>query len=123
MIHQPVADVSWIKPLKGMFKQKWLEWMIYGEHSFTVNGNMRSPGYARAIQWISECWESIRTSIIIRSFEVCGISTNDYGRLHHHLQGYISYRFEDLILPIDLNQPECIEDGVYLDSDDEEQIF
>jgi hypothetical protein len=37
------------------------------------------------------------------------------------LQGYISFGFEDYILPVDLNQPESIEDAIFLDSDDEDE--
>ena len=39
-ILQPM-DAVVNKPFKAALKQKWAEWMIYGEHTFTKGGNMR----------------------------------------------------------------------------------
>ena len=53
------ADVSWMRVLKGAFRNKWQYWMINGEHAFTKARNMRSPGFALEIQWISEIWDAL----------------------------------------------------------------
>jgi hypothetical protein len=37
---------------------------------------MRSPGYAKLVNWISEIWESIDSNLIAKSFDVCGITSN-----------------------------------------------
>ena len=53
------ADVAWMRPLKVAYFKKWNEWLINGAHSYTAAGNMKSPGYAQAIAWISEIWAGL----------------------------------------------------------------
>ena len=53
------ADVSWMRPLKRAYHQKWQHWLINEEKSFTPAGNLRSPGYALVINWISQIWDQL----------------------------------------------------------------
>ena len=52
------------------------------EWSDTPAGNIRSPGYAKVIEWINECWDELDSSLIERSFDHCRITFNqlaDFG--------------------------------------------
>ena len=51
--------------------------------SFTEAGNIRSPGYKKVIEWISEACSELDPNIISSSFNQCGITSqnpNDYYR-------------------------------------------
>jgi hypothetical protein len=74
-ILQP-AGVSWFASIKKKIHAKWSGWYVNGEKTFAKKNNMRSPGYANLVNWISEIWESIDTDLIAKSFEVCGITSN-----------------------------------------------
>ncbi len=55
--------------------------------STTRFGNIRSPGYALAITWISEIWEQFPRDLIVRSFQLCGITgLRQYRDLHSPLR-------------------------------------
>ena len=43
------ADVSWMRPIKRAFHEKWQNWFLNEEKSFTRSGNLKSPGYEKAI--------------------------------------------------------------------------
>jgi hypothetical protein len=51
--------------------------MVNRHHTFTAQGNLRSPSYALVITWLSEIWESLDVNIIIDSFAECGITSVD----------------------------------------------
>jgi hypothetical protein len=59
-----------------------------GNHTFTRNDNARSPGYIKAIEWLSNIWEEFSSHHIINSFESCGIM-NQYAP-HKALQQVIT---------------------------------
>ncbi len=48
------ADVSWMRPLKVAYFKKWNHWLVHAPKAFTASGNVKSPGYAKVITWISE---------------------------------------------------------------------
>ncbi len=78
------ADVGWFRSMKAQYHSKWQEWYLSSPKSFTKASNLKSPGYAKVINWISEIWQNFDKEIIIRSFESTGItSTNedDYNNL------------------------------------------
>ena len=58
--------------------------------AYTPAGNMKSPGYARVVEWIAEAWYELDANVIARSFKYCGITSNnilDYGsQLRHFVQ-------------------------------------
>ncbi|CAF1108061.1 unnamed protein product [Brachionus calyciflorus] len=43
------ADVCWLKSFKKCYYEKWTQWFLNDSKSFTKSGNLRSPGYAKAI--------------------------------------------------------------------------
>ncbi|CAF0867105.1 unnamed protein product [Brachionus calyciflorus] len=78
------ADVAWFSTLRKAYRQEWNNWYIYDEKTYTENQNMRSPGYALAIEWLNNIWQSFEDFKIRDSFALCGISNhakNDDGSL------------------------------------------
>ena len=77
------ADVVWFASIKKSYKSLWTQWYIHGEHSYTRNNNMRSPGYNQCLKWLVEIWANFDPNLICQSFENCGIRANDIidGRL------------------------------------------
>ncbi|RMZ95089.1 pogo transposable element with KRAB domain-like [Brachionus plicatilis] len=67
------ADVSWFASIKNEYHKKWNEWFLHTDKTFTRFGNMKSPGYATCIQWISKIWEDFDLQLIQNSFHHCGI--------------------------------------------------
>ena len=58
-ILQP-ADVCWFAPIKSKLHDKWTQWYMNEDvHTFTKANNLRSPGYANVINWISEIWRDL----------------------------------------------------------------
>ena len=43
--------------------------------SFTSSNNMKSPGYAKVINWISEIWNDFDSEIIVKSFATTGVTS------------------------------------------------
>ena len=95
------ADVCWMRLLKLAFKHKWQAWLVEGEKSFTRFGNMRSPGYALAIQWISEVWAQLDAELIKRSFDLCGITQNNIDDCHLQLKAFIQKGMRTVVLDDD----------------------
>ena len=84
------ADVCWFKTFKQSFRRKWMNWYINDVKSFTNQGNLRSPGYIKVIEWLSEIWSNFDVNLIRDSFDSCGItSQND---LHHSLATILEKR-------------------------------
>ena len=83
------ADVSWMRSLKHSFELKWTDWMTNSEKSFTKSGNMKSPGYANFIQWISEIWQEFDSDLIKKLFSLCGITSSQTNEYHNQLKHLI----------------------------------
>ena len=73
-MHQP-WDVCMFAPIKRRLCSKWSHWYLFDDKSYTVHGNMRSPGYTSVIQWLSEIWYDFDPNIIINSFDQCDITS------------------------------------------------
>jgi len=84
------ADQSWMRPLKLSYQRKWNNWMRTAPKAYTPAGNLKSPGYARLVEWIAEAWDELDSNLIARSFKYCGVTTNnlaDYGsQLRHFIR-------------------------------------
>jgi hypothetical protein len=75
-ILQP-ADVCWFSAIKSKLSDCWTSWYLSEDtHSFTKAENLKSPGYALVIDWISKIWAEFDESILRDSFDACGISSN-----------------------------------------------
>jgi hypothetical protein len=83
------ADVCWMRPLKLKFKERWQNWLINEPRSLTAQGNWRSPGYATAINWISQIWDELDTQMIANSFKLCGITQSSYQSCHSQLKAFL----------------------------------
>ena len=68
------ADVSWNKSFKHKIQERYEEWMMSGEHSFTKNGNMRSPSFVLLAKWIQEAWNLIPFAQITDSLKQCAVT-------------------------------------------------
>jgi len=69
------ADVGWFRSLKAKYHEKWQEWYLTEPKSFTSSNNMKSPGYAKVINWISEIWNDFDSEIIVKSFATTGVTS------------------------------------------------
>ena len=77
--HLQPADVSWNKPFKTAYKEKYSRWMATGPKIYTAAGNVCPPSKALCFQWVKECWEAPSAEIVQKSFRTCGISVNTDG--------------------------------------------
>ena len=84
------ADIAWMRVFKLGYFNKSQQWMINEPKSFTLAGNLRSPGYAKAITWISEIWSAFDRNILARSFDQCGITSSSLVDLHAQLRTFVS---------------------------------
>ena len=50
--HLQPADVSWNKPFKTAYKEKYSQWMATGPKTYTAAGNVRPPSKALCLQWV-----------------------------------------------------------------------
>ena len=60
--------------------------MADNNKTYTKNGNMRSPGYAQCIQWLSAIWADLDQQIITNSFLNCGIVDQNEDMYHSVLK-------------------------------------
>jgi hypothetical protein len=68
------ADLMWFKELKRIYHEKWTSWWLNDRKAFTRNGNLKSPGYVKAMKWFMEAWNELDKDVIISSFEKTGIT-------------------------------------------------
>ncbi|KAL3123847.1 hypothetical protein niasHT_004941 [Heterodera trifolii] len=69
-------DVSWNKPFKERIRHFYNTWMSNdAEKAFTLAGNPKAPALHVVLDWIHRSWQEISKDVIIKSFEVCGLTT------------------------------------------------
>ena len=69
---------------------------------------MKSPGYAQAITWISEIWADLDANLIARSFDQCGITSNNLADHHSQLRHFVrTSELKDDVYPIDQSLNEA----------------
>ena len=66
-----------MKALKAAYFNKWNHWLANAEKAYTPAGNVKSHGYGRVINWISEIWQDFDHNLKARSFDPCGITTTN----------------------------------------------
>ena len=57
-----------------MYEGKYSEWMESWQKSYTAASNMQAASKAQCLKWVKECWSSMSTKLILKSFRSCGIS-------------------------------------------------
>jgi hypothetical protein len=98
-ILQP-ADVACMRPLKVAYFKKWNDWLINAPISYSQAGNRKSPGYALVVDWISEIWQELDQATIIRSFDQCGITTQNMANYGSQLRHFV--RSNELVENVNL---------------------
>ncbi len=85
------AGVAWFAVIKKAYREKWNHWFTFGDKDFTVNLNMKSPGYVLCSSWISEIWQEMSADLIRKSFDLCGVHNN-----HLTMNFTLSIRMDNL---------------------------
>ena len=80
------ADVCWIAPFKRSIRNKWDDWLINVDRTFTVHGNPKAPSYAIVLGWISEAWAELDEVMIKNSFRCTGITSKIEKEYHSQLR-------------------------------------
>ena len=62
-ILQPL-DVSLNKPFKDRLCERWNNWMIEGQKSFTPTGNMRAASLPTVCSWVLDAWRSLPAEMV-----------------------------------------------------------
>ena len=70
------ADVSWNKPMKEYLREMYDLWLAENEHELTTHGNMKPVPRQKMVEWVLEAWKKLPTEIIVKSFQVCALSSN-----------------------------------------------
>lgn len=112
------ADVSWNKPFKDRYREKYQEWMLNNEQEYTESGNMKAPPLTNVLTWIESSWKEISKESIVKSFLSCGISNyldGSQDHLIHCLEG------DEMKSGREMLQKECNFEN-FQDEEDEEQL-
>ena len=101
------AVVCWMRPIKAKYFLRWNRWLVNAPKSYTAAGNVRSPGYAMVLQWISEIWDELDSNLIARSFDNCGITSSKLSDFNNQLRHFVrTTEFADKVQPDDSAQSD-----------------
>ncbi|RQM19348.1 hypothetical protein B5M09_013904 [Aphanomyces astaci] len=88
-ICQP-ADVAWMKPIKASIRRKWVDYL---RRSIALSGRgggtafrLKCPELWDIVEWISDVWDEVPTTIIVKGFEKCLIVDPGTALVDHALQ-------------------------------------
>uniref|UniRef100_A0A1X7SQE1 Uncharacterized protein n=1 Tax=Amphimedon queenslandica TaxID=400682 RepID=A0A1X7SQE1_AMPQE len=81
---QPTV-LCWNKPFKAAHNELYAEWMVSGGKSYTPAGNIHAPSKLVCLCWVKKAYELVAREVIIKSFEVCGISVSMDGEEDHKI--------------------------------------
>ena len=56
----------------------------------TPAGTLRAPLQLIMVDWVKEAWQQLSTSVIVRCFEACSITSDDPDRIHCTKEGRIA---------------------------------
>jgi hypothetical protein len=91
-----------MKALKVAYFNKRNHWLANAEKTYTPGGNIKSHGYGRVINWISEIWQDIHHNRIPRSFDPSGITTTNVTDYSNQFRNFVrNNQFVENIEPID----------------------
>jgi hypothetical protein len=89
------ADLMWFKEIKSKYHEKWTGWWLNDRKACTKNGNLKSPGYVKAMKWFLEAWNELDIYIIKDSFEKTGITCSN----PENFNSVLKYVLENSYLP------------------------
>ena len=69
-------DVSWNRPFKSHLRNQYDEWLLSGEKTYTAAGNLRVVSKTTLCDMVVKAWESISSTLIVKSFQCCGLLPN-----------------------------------------------
>ena len=69
-------DVSWNRPFKSHLRNQYDEWLLSGEKTYTAAGNLRAVSKTTLCDMVVKAWESISSTLIVKSFQCCGLLPN-----------------------------------------------
>ena len=103
-----LLDVPINKPFRGYFREKYDDWFRQDVFEYTAGGNMKAPSHFQQIQWVVQVWSKVPKDVIIKSFDVCGITQDDPAKLSCYLEA-------------ESDDAEC-EEEIYLDDVDDSML-
>ena len=62
---------------KKTIQKKWCNWYSHNTHHFTKKNNIKSPGYVKSCEWLSDIWTDSNADIIRKSFIQCRIKSHE----------------------------------------------
>ena len=80
-----LADSSWSRAFKEVYKARYNEWMATLEKSYTPAGNVHAPSKLLCLQWAKELWDYLSSELVKKSFVSCGISVSVDGSEDHEI--------------------------------------
>ena len=76
----------------------WNDWYINDDKTFTKANNLRSPRYAKVIDWIALAWSELDPEIIKSSLKWFDITTKLTGEHHSALRQMMIDPVEDFVV-------------------------
>ena len=92
-------------------------WLVHAPKSFTTADNMRSPGYAKVVEWISEAWSGLDADMTASSFQRCGITSRNFDDYSHQLRHFM--RTTELVDDVVPHDEPLADENVFDDTGDE----
>ena len=124
------ADVSWNKPFKEAYKCLYNEWMVSGKKCYTPAGNVCAPSKLLCLCWVKEAWSCVSKEVVVKSFEVCGITVNVDGsedmKIHCIKDGEVAMgarrEMEQKTRELHLNLDSNVDDDPFTDMEEDEEL-
>ncbi|CAG8539661.1 4234_t:CDS:2 [Dentiscutata erythropus] len=105
-------DVLVNKPFKNEVRQRWEHWIDEGKKVLTKNKNRKKASYELVCEWVSKTWKEISPNILVRSFEVAGLTLNPDGSENDKM----SQRLQTIVQAVAENQTNELNMNELLDA-------
>ena len=69
------------KPFKQYFREFYDEWFRKGVFEYTSGGKIKAPSHLKQITWVVQAWGKVSKEVIINSFDVRGITTDNAAKI------------------------------------------
>ena len=86
-----------------------------GKFKYTTSGKIKALSHLQQIKWVVEAWNKVSTDIIINSFDVCGITTDDATKIlclrneqNEADDEEVTGNLNDIINDFDSSNDECV---------------